>query len=448
MAVFARVSALVVLLAFTTAFGAAGMAPPAIVLVSGDVGAGAPLHVVDAGGALPDRDRAGPVTSLPSLLVSDCNHNGVEDSQDIARGASLDVNENGVPDECEQGACCAGGQCLPAMWESACLERGGQWLGEGTGCEPDPCSWPAEGACCVDGAECVVLPASSCQEAEGYYLGDDTTCEPNPCLPTVQGACCFADGACQTLTGADCAAAAGQYSGDESACDPNPCPLPTGACCAASGSCTVTTQANCSGTWQGAGTTCSPNPCPPPPPTGACCRLAVCTVETQTDCASTGGTWHGPGTSCLDSDNDGVADWCDNCPEQSNPDQSDSDADGLGDACDPDQAGKPEPNVPTPPRPSFLGGLIDLIAGWDPGDAFRSRVDQLGRLAPDNAQQTAGDGDQAGRSGAEADPNVLPGNLELRDLLSGLCPFAAAVFLCGALVGLRLTRVRRPGTRL
>ncbi len=35
---------------------------------------------------------------------ADCNHNGVEDSVDIAFGTSSDVNGNGVPDECEVDA--------------------------------------------------------------------------------------------------------------------------------------------------------------------------------------------------------------------------------------------------------------------------------------------------------------------------------------------------------
>ena len=33
--------------------------------------------------------------------VFDCNENGIEDSVDIALGASSDQNHNGVPDECE-----------------------------------------------------------------------------------------------------------------------------------------------------------------------------------------------------------------------------------------------------------------------------------------------------------------------------------------------------------
>ena len=33
----------------------------------------------------------------------DCNGNGIEDAVDIAFGTSSDVDQNGVPDECERG---------------------------------------------------------------------------------------------------------------------------------------------------------------------------------------------------------------------------------------------------------------------------------------------------------------------------------------------------------
>jgi hypothetical protein len=36
----------------------------------------------------------------PSPPLSDCNHNGIEDSVDIAFGTSADVNQDGIPDEC------------------------------------------------------------------------------------------------------------------------------------------------------------------------------------------------------------------------------------------------------------------------------------------------------------------------------------------------------------
>ena len=43
-------------------------------------------------------------------------------------------------------------------------------------------------------------------------------------------------------------------------CEPNICPAPTGACCVAT-VCSITTQAGCSGSWTGAGTTCSASTC-------------------------------------------------------------------------------------------------------------------------------------------------------------------------------------------
>ncbi|MCC6409874.1 MAG: hypothetical protein IT453_22160 [Planctomycetes bacterium] len=50
------------------------------------------------------------IAAAPSLALAseaagepwnDCNQNGVEDAVDIALGSSADVNQNGVPDECE-----------------------------------------------------------------------------------------------------------------------------------------------------------------------------------------------------------------------------------------------------------------------------------------------------------------------------------------------------------
>jgi hypothetical protein len=39
-------------------------------------------------------------------------------------------------------------------------------------------------------------------------------------------------------------------------------------------------------------------------------------------------------TNLTDTDGDGVADACDNCPFKYNPDQKDTDKDTVGDACD------------------------------------------------------------------------------------------------------------------
>ncbi len=41
------------------------------------------------------------ITTRPNCIVFDCNQNGISDAVDIATGTSLDVNANGIPDQCE-----------------------------------------------------------------------------------------------------------------------------------------------------------------------------------------------------------------------------------------------------------------------------------------------------------------------------------------------------------
>ncbi len=45
--------------------------------------------------------------------------------------------------------------------------------------------------------------------------------------------------------------------------------------------------------------------------------------------------WTGPSVSCLDTDQDGINDDLDNCPDVNNPDQADADDNGRGDVCEP-----------------------------------------------------------------------------------------------------------------
>jgi hypothetical protein len=62
---------------------------PIALLLALSTALGAPLAALERGPA-------------PRPDVRDCNGNGIEDAVDIAFGTSSDVNQNGVPDECER----------------------------------------------------------------------------------------------------------------------------------------------------------------------------------------------------------------------------------------------------------------------------------------------------------------------------------------------------------
>ncbi len=114
------------------------------------------------------------------------------------------------------------------------------------------CSDP-EGACCI-GNNCSITTQADCN---GDYLGDGTNCNGNPCYVPPTGACCIGNN-CSITTQADCN---GDYLGDGTNCDGNPCYVPpTGACCIGP-SCIITTEANCGGEWLGEGTDCADDPC-------------------------------------------------------------------------------------------------------------------------------------------------------------------------------------------
>jgi hypothetical protein len=91
---------------------------------------------------------------------------------------------------------------------------------------------PPTGACCLADEVCEILTAEECAAAAGEYQGDNTSCDPNPCVaPPPTGACCLADEVCEILTAEECAAAGAEYQGDNTSCDPNPCEqVHTGAC--------------------------------------------------------------------------------------------------------------------------------------------------------------------------------------------------------------------------
>jgi len=100
---------------------------------------------------------------------------------------------------------------------------------------------------------------------------------------------------------------------------------------------------------------------------GACCLTSgECEVRIEEECPPELGQYHGEGTTCGDGEGDGVADLCDNCPQDFNSDQADADADGLGDACDncPDD---PDPDQADSDSDGY-GNLCDLCPGLPDGE--------------------------------------------------------------------------------
>ena len=98
-------------------------------------------------------------------------------------------------------------------------------------------------------------------------------------------------------------------------------PDPTGACCA-NDFCSEVTLSNCdavSGTWEGAGTTCTTGSCTPP--TGACCLNDECYQLPEDLCTGAGGTFVGADLPCVS----------DTCGE---PCVADTNGDGIVDGVD------------------------------------------------------------------------------------------------------------------
>ncbi|MBO3115371.1 choice-of-anchor B family protein [Winogradskyella sp. DF17] len=103
-----------------------------------------------------------------------------------------------------------------------------------------------------------------------------------------------------------------------------------------------------------------------------------------------------------DIDGDTIANVDDNCPETSNPNQSDIDNDGIGDMCDEDIDGdgvlNEEDNCPNTPNPNQedtngdgLGDICELIEDID-NDGIEDSLDNCQNIPNPNQEDTDGDG--------------------------------------------------------
>ena len=83
--------------------------------------------------------------------------------------------------QCPQptAACCYPDGSCAVTEELACT---GVWHPEWADCIVAQCPQPPAGACCFAGSDCEVLTASECAALEGDYKGQGTTCDPNPCV--------------------------------------------------------------------------------------------------------------------------------------------------------------------------------------------------------------------------------------------------------------------------
>ena len=74
---------------------------------------------------LADGDNVDALDIGPALIPVDCNGNGVADAVDIDTGTSLDLNMNGIPDECEDFVTAASPAEMPsyALYQNVPAER-------------------------------------------------------------------------------------------------------------------------------------------------------------------------------------------------------------------------------------------------------------------------------------------------------------------------------------
>jgi hypothetical protein len=137
---------------------------------------GAPCFGPDCNGNdVPDDE------DIANGFSQDCNTNDIPDECDLADGTSSDCNVNSIPDECESLADCDGDGT-----SDACEILDGALDVNPADGVPDECQGLPAGACCVNGT-CMMGTAANCFAAEGSYAGDGVSCIDANCPPVCLG---------------------------------------------------------------------------------------------------------------------------------------------------------------------------------------------------------------------------------------------------------------------
>jgi hypothetical protein len=123
------------------------------------------------------------------------------------------------------GACCLTDESCVELTAGACAQQGGNYLGDGVPCQPNPCL-SGSGACCPYDGFCTVTTFLECGAVPGacVWMAGLTCDPPNPCPQCCPVVCCLQEGACRLVQcGEDCSALGGSPLADVFFCSPNPC---------------------------------------------------------------------------------------------------------------------------------------------------------------------------------------------------------------------------------
>ena len=111
----------------------------------------------------------------------DCNNNAIDDAIDIGNGTSQDCNVNGIPDECESLD-----DCDNDGISDACEILNGAVDANPADGIPDGCQGLPLGACCI-GDSCLLATTEQCFAGGGSFAGIGISCADADCPTTCSG---------------------------------------------------------------------------------------------------------------------------------------------------------------------------------------------------------------------------------------------------------------------